>query len=34
MEMSPKRWNLIFDHIFMGREKKRFGEKDSGERDR
>ena len=30
--MSKKK--PIFDHIFVGREKKKLGEKDSGERDR
>ena len=29
-----KRSNLIFDHIFVGHEKERLGEKDSGKRDR
>ena len=31
MEMFKK---TIFDHIFVGREKEKLGEKDSGERDR
>ena len=31
MEMSKK---TIFDHIFVGREKEKLGEKDSSERDR
>ena len=31
MEISKKK---IFDHIFVGREKEKLGEKDSSERDR
>ena len=29
-----ERSNLIFDYIFVRREKEKLGEKDSGERDR